>query len=91
MGIETGHVELLKEKSSKELSYRRDKLELKRQKLELRERELMLTEREKGEREKRDERLMAMLMEQQNFQKALILQLQQQNQTILSLFEQLKK
>ena len=91
MGIETGHIELFKEKSSKELSYRRDKLEFKRQELELRERELMLTEREKMEREKRDERLMAMLMEQQNFQKVLLLQLQQQNQTILSLFEKLKK
>ena len=46
----------------------------------------MLREGEQGEREKRDERLMAMVMEQQNFQKALLLQIQQQNQAILSLF-----
>ena len=89
IGIETGHMELFKEKSERELSYRGDKLKLKRKELELRERELIL--REQGERENRDERLMAMIMEQQNFQKALLLQLQQQNRAVLSLFEQLKK
>ena len=91
IGIETGHMEPFKEKSERELSYRGDKMKLKRKELELRERELMLKERKQGEKEKRDERLMAMIMEQQNFQKALLLQLQQQNQAILSLFEQLKK
>ena len=91
IGIETGHMELFKEKSEREFSYRGDKVKLKREELELRERELMLKEREQGEREKRDERLLAMIMEQQNCQKALLLQLQQQNQAILSLFEQLKK
>ena len=84
-------MELFKEKSERELSYRGDKLKLKRKELELRERELILREREQGEREKRDERLMAMLVEQQNYQKTLLLQLQQQNQSLLSLFDQLKK
>ena len=82
-------MELFKEKSERELSYRGDKLKLKRKELELRERVGPKRKRtwRKGER---DERLMAMIMEQQNFQEALLLQRQQQNQAVLSLFEQLK-
>ena len=83
VGIETGHMALFKEKSERELSYTGDTLKLKRKDLELRE-------REQGDREKRDERLVAMLVEQQNCQQALLLQIQQQNQAILSLFEHVK-
>ena len=73
------------------MSYRGDKFKLKRKELELRESELIIRAREQGEREKRDERLMAMLVEQQNYQKTLLLQLQQQNRSILSLFDQHKE
>ena len=43
-------MELVKEKSEREFSYRGDKLKLTREELELRERELMLKEREQGEK-----------------------------------------
>ena len=55
IGIGKLSMELFKEKSERELSYRGDELKLKRQEQEPREGELMLREREQGEKEKGDD------------------------------------
>jgi len=55
-------VELFKEKSARELSYRGDKLKLKRARAERKRADAR--RKRTGEREKRDERLMALLVEQ---------------------------
>ena len=82
-GEEILQMEFLKETSGKEMDCRRDELEMKKKEVELREREVL--SREQSERERKDERILAMLAEQQRQQQALIAQLQQQMQAILAL------
>ena len=90
-GMEIMQLEFLKEKSGREMDFRRDELEMRKKEMELRERELMLKEREQGERERKDEKILAMLTEQQRQQQVLIQQLQQQMQAIMALLGTIKK
>ena len=78
-GVQILQMEYVKEKSGKEMDCRRDELEMRKKEIELRERDLML--REQSERERKDERMLAMLAEQQTQQQVLITQLQQQMTT----------
>ena len=84
-GVEILQMEFVKEKSRKEMDCRRDELEIRKKEIELRKRALMVKERERSERERKDERSITVLAEQQRQQQVLIAQLQQQMQAILAL------
>ena len=95
-------IEFLKNKSKIEMEMRREEVEIRKkeheatekkaeQEIELRRRELNVREREQQAREKRDEKILEILIQQQQQQQAMLLQMQQVNQALLSLINNMKE